>query len=71
MFLWLTVKVGRARREVATSTQQTMADMTAVTEETLSVSGILLSKAFGRQVYEIGRFREENERLTGCRSARR
>ena len=64
-FLWLTVKVGRARREVASSTQKTMADMTSVTEETLSVSGILLSKAFGRQPYEIGRFRQENERLTG------
>ena len=65
VFLWLTVKVGRARREVATSTQKTMADMTSVTEETLSVSGILLSKAFGRQVYEIGRFNKENDRLTG------
>jgi ATP-binding cassette subfamily B protein len=64
-FLWLTVKVGRARREVAATTQKTMADMTAVTEETLSVSGILLSKAFGRQSYEIGRFQQENERLTG------
>jgi ATP-binding cassette, subfamily B, bacterial len=64
-FLWLTVKVGRARREVATTTQKTMADMTAVTEETLSVSGILLSKTFGRQEYEIGRFQQENERLTG------
>jgi ATP-binding cassette subfamily B protein len=65
LFLWLTAKVGKARREVATSTQRTMADMTAVTEETLSVSGILLSKAFGRQRYEIGRFSNENERLTG------
>jgi ATP-binding cassette subfamily B protein len=65
LFLWLTVKVGRARREVASSTQKTMADMTSVTEETLSVSGILLSKAFGRQSYEIGRFTQENERLTG------
>ena len=65
VFLWLTVKVGRARREVASSTQKTMADMTSVTEETLSVSGILLSKAFGRQVYEIGRFSKENDRLTG------
>ena len=65
VFLWLTVKVGRARREVASSTQKTMADMTSVTEETLSVSGILLSKAFGRQVYEIGRFNKENDRLTG------
>ncbi|MDQ3210338.1 MAG: ABC transporter ATP-binding protein/permease, partial [Actinomycetota bacterium] len=65
LFLWLTVKVGRARREVASSTQKTLADLTAITEETLSVSGILLSKSFGRQRHEIGRFREENVRLTG------
>lgn len=65
LFLWLTVKVGRARREVAASTQKTLADLTAITEETLSVSGILLSKAFGRQRHEIRRFRDENERLTG------
>ncbi|HLB62906.1 MAG TPA: ABC transporter ATP-binding protein [Actinomycetota bacterium] len=64
-FLWLTYKVGKARQEVAVSTQKTLADLTAVTEETLSVSGILLSKAFGRQRDEIGRFRGENERLTG------
>jgi ATP-binding cassette subfamily B protein len=65
LFLWLTVKVGRARREVATSTAKTYADLTSVTEETLSVSGILLSKAFGRQRHEIDRFQTENERLTG------
>ncbi len=65
IFMWLTVKVGKARRQVATSTQRTLADLTSVTEETLSVSGILLSKAFGRQRYEIGRFGSENERLTG------
>jgi ATP-binding cassette subfamily B protein len=65
LFLWLTVKVGRARREVATNTQKTLADLTAITEETLSVSGILLSKSFGRQRHEIDRFRGENRRLTG------
>ena len=65
VFLWLTVKVGRARREVASSTQKTLADLTAITEETLSVSSILLSKSFGRQRHEIGRFRDENVRLTG------
>jgi ATP-binding cassette subfamily B protein len=65
VFIWLTVKVGRARREVATNTQKTLADLTAITEETLSVSGILLSKSFGRQRHEIDRYREENERLTG------
>ncbi len=65
VFLWLTYRVGRARQEVAASTQRTLADLTAITEETLSVSGILLSKAFGRQRHEIGRFRDENRRLTG------
>jgi ATP-binding cassette subfamily B protein len=65
LFVWLTVKVGRARREVATNTQKTLADLTSITEETLSVSGILLAKSFGRQRHEIGRFTEENERLTG------
>ncbi len=64
VFLWLTAKVGRARREVASSTQRTLADLTAVTEETLSISGILLSKTFGRKRYEEERFRRENERLT-------
>jgi ATP-binding cassette subfamily B protein len=65
VFIWLTFKVGRARREVATRTQKTLADLTSITEETLSVSGVLLGKAFGRQQFEIDRFRGENERLTG------
>jgi ATP-binding cassette, subfamily B, bacterial len=65
LFLWLTVRVGKARREVATNTQRTLADLTAITEETLSVSGMLLSKSFGRRGYEVGRYQGENERLTG------
>jgi ATP-binding cassette, subfamily B, bacterial len=64
-FMWLTYRVGKARQRVATVTQQSMADLTTITEETLSVSGILLSKAFGRQRHEIDRFQGENERLTG------
>jgi ATP-binding cassette subfamily B protein len=64
-FLWLTYKVGKARQDVARSTQKSLADLTAITEETLSVSGILLSKAFGRQHHEIDRFRDENQRLAG------
>jgi ATP-binding cassette subfamily B protein len=63
VFLILTRKVGKARQEVAARTQQSMAEISAITEETLSVSGILLSKAFGRQRYEIDRFRNENQRL--------
>ncbi|MBI4261433.1 MAG: ABC transporter ATP-binding protein, partial [Actinobacteria bacterium] len=65
LFLWLTYKVGKARQQVAASTQKTLADLSAITEETLSVSGILLSKAFGRQRFEIDRFSGENRRLAG------
>src|SRR5438270_14050804 len=65
VFIWKTRKERRARQNIARNTQRTYADMTAITEETLSVSGILLSKAFGRQRYETDRFAGENERLTG------
>jgi ATP-binding cassette, subfamily B, bacterial len=65
LFVFLTYKVGKARAEIARSTQKSLADMSAITEETLSVSGILLSKAFGRQQHEISRFSNENARLAG------
>jgi ATP-binding cassette subfamily B protein len=65
LFLFLTYKVGQVRRDVQSETQETIADMTSQVEETLSVSGMLLTKAFGRQLREIERFRGVNERLTG------
>jgi ATP-binding cassette subfamily B protein len=64
VFLMLSRKVGKARREVSGRTQESLADLTAIMQETLSVSGILLSKAFGRQAYEIERFGKENDRLS-------
>ncbi|MCA9877153.1 MAG: ABC transporter ATP-binding protein [Thermomicrobiales bacterium] len=64
LFLYLTYRVGNIRREVQGETQETVADLTAQTEETLSVSGMLLSKAFGRQQHEVARFQNVNARLT-------
>src|SRR5262245_9282623 len=64
-FLILTYKVGQVRRELTGTTQRTVADLTALIEETLSVSGVLLTKVFGRQEYQAGRFKEENARLAG------
>jgi ATP-binding cassette subfamily B protein len=63
-FLALSRKVGKVRREVSGKTQESLADLTAHMQETLSVSGILLSKAFGRQSFEINKFRNENRRLS-------
>lgn len=53
-------RVGQARARIAAETQQSLSDMTAITQETLSVSGILLSKSFNRQGAESERFAREN-----------
>ena len=62
-FMWLTARVGRIRRSLSGATQASLADMTAITEETLSVSGILLSKTFGQQGASVTRFRLANAKL--------
>ena len=65
LFVFLTWRVGRLRRAVTAETQESMAEMSAITQETLSVSGILLSKVFERRGDEIERYRRANERLAG------
>jgi ATP-binding cassette, subfamily B, bacterial len=65
LFVFLTGVVGRARRRVVAQTQKSLAEMSAITEETLSVSGVLLAKVFGRQEAETRRYVEQNERLAG------
>jgi ATP-binding cassette, subfamily B, bacterial len=65
LFVFLTWRVGRVRRAVTAETQESMAEMSAITQETLSVSGILLSKVFERRADEIERYRSANERLAG------
>jgi len=62
-FMYLTYRVGKIRRRVSSETQKSLADITAITEETVSVSGMLLTKTFGQQDAAIGRFRDANARL--------
>jgi ATP-binding cassette subfamily B protein len=62
-FMYLTFRVGRIRREVSGETQKSLAELSAVTEETLSVSGILLSKTFGQQAAAVERFVGLNRKL--------
>src|SRR6266480_5675254 len=64
LFLWITYKVGNVRRTTSKETQKSMASLTAMMQETLSVSGILLTKTFGRQKYAQDRFEKENQTLT-------
>ncbi|MFZ0121012.1 MAG: ABC transporter ATP-binding protein [Pseudonocardiaceae bacterium] len=62
VFVLLQVRVGRVRRKLAGRTQESLSEMTALTQESLSVSGVLLAKVFNRQAYELARYRAENAR---------
>jgi ATP-binding cassette subfamily B protein len=62
-FMYLTYRVGKVRREVSTETQEALAELASTTQETLSVSGMLLTKTFGQQEAANERFRGLNLRL--------
>jgi ATP-binding cassette subfamily B protein len=64
LFLWITEKVGHSRRATSEETQVCLARLTSLLQETLSVSGILLLKTYGRQRHAQERFDAENQRLT-------
>jgi ATP-binding cassette, subfamily B, bacterial len=64
LFVWLQLRVGRRRQRLARRTQESLSEMTAITEEALSVSGILLAKVFNRSPQEVARYREANQRQT-------
>ncbi|MFK4807926.1 ABC transporter ATP-binding protein, partial [Microbacterium sp. ZW CA_36] len=53
-------RVGQVRARIAGETQESLSELTAITQETLSVSGILLSKSFNRQRTEATRYADEN-----------
>jgi len=63
LFLYLTYRVGNVRRVVSKDTQESLAELSATMEETLSVSGVLLTKVFGRKRQEIARFEKESDHL--------
>jgi ATP-binding cassette subfamily B protein len=60
-FFALTKFVGKKRRAVTAEAQRSMAEVTAITQETLSVSGIMLAKLFGRQSQEMANFHRHNQ----------
>lgn len=53
-------RVGQVRARIAGETQESLSELSAITQETLSVSGILLSKSFNRQRTESARYQDEN-----------
>ncbi len=63
LFVWLTRRVGNERKRITSARQRRMADLSALVEESLSVSGILLGKTTGRGEELAERFRRESEQL--------
>ncbi len=62
-FVAPTQRVGRLRQNLQRQIQMALARMTAQLTETFGVSGALLVKAFAREKFEFGRFRENNQEV--------
>ncbi len=63
LFVWLTKRVGDQRRKVTAELQVSLADVSSIVQESLSVSGILLGKTMGRSDDLAERFGKESSRL--------
>ncbi|HEY7004423.1 MAG TPA: ABC transporter ATP-binding protein [Gaiellaceae bacterium] len=63
VFVLLTRRVGNVRRRITTDRQRTMADISTLVEESLSVSGMLLGKTMGQTGELADRFEGESDRL--------
>ena len=63
LFVWMTRRVGRVRREIASTKQGSLADISTLVEESLSVSGVLLGKTMGQSDELTSRFTDESQRL--------
>ena len=59
LFILPTRRVGQARKRLSKETQERLAELTAYMQETLSVSGYLLTRLFGAQDYERRRYRDK------------
>ncbi|HSI98466.1 MAG TPA: ABC transporter ATP-binding protein [Gaiellaceae bacterium] len=63
LFVYLTKRVGVQRKKVTAERQASLADVSSIVQESLSVSGILLGKTMGRTDDLAERFSRESERL--------
>ncbi|MEW2523837.1 ABC transporter ATP-binding protein [Streptomyces sp. NPDC047071] len=63
LFAWISRRVGRERKKIATERQKQMAAMAATVTESLSVSGILLGRTMGRADSLTRSFADESAEL--------
>ncbi len=65
LFALPTRRAGRTRWSLTREAQQSQDEINGILNETLSVSGQLLVKLFGREAYEAGRYEAANKRMVG------
>jgi ATP-binding cassette, subfamily B, bacterial len=63
LFVWLTKRVGEQRKKVTAERQVSLAEVSSIVQESLSISGILLGKTMGRASDLAERFAGESRRL--------
>lgn len=64
LFAFIAARVGDYARVLRGTSQQQLADLNATMQETLSVSGVLLTKTSGRRGLATAKFARENDALT-------
>ncbi len=65
IFIYPARRVGNMQRDLVSESQEELATLTSQMQETLSVSGALLVKTFGRQEAEIDKFEVSARRIRG------
>ncbi|MET7768822.1 ABC transporter ATP-binding protein [Nocardia sp. NPDC005366] len=63
LFVWISRRVGDERRKITGQRQRQLASMSAIVEESLSVSGILLGRTMGRSPALVEDFSRESRGL--------
>ncbi|WP_438804305.1 ABC transporter ATP-binding protein [Nocardia noduli] len=63
LFVWISRRVGDERRRITGQKQRQLASMSAIVEESLSVSGILLGRTMGRSPALVDDFARESRGL--------
>src|SRR6201986_2068795 len=71
LFAVLTRRVGNERRRVAKTTPESLANISSIVQESLSVSGILLGKTMGRGDELADRFESESQNLADLEERQR